>query len=223
MRKVITIAALAALALPATAFAQAPAPKNAAYWCKAQRTAMGETMFKQTYGTNADRSNAYGRCVAKQSRAVAEARESASADCRSERESLGETAFNQKYGKNENDRNAFGKCVSKLTRAEQANRTSAAQQCRAEQNDPNFAASHGGKTFEQFYGSGQSGKNAFGKCVSAKAKALSQAQQQRTLNAAKQCKAERAADPAAFKARYGSNSSKANAFGKCVSMKARSR
>ena len=40
-------------------------------------------------------------------------------------------------------------------------------------------------------------------------------------NAAKACKAERAKDPAAFKTKYGKNPNKANAFGKCVSMKAK--
>ena len=40
-------------------------------------------------------------------------------------------------------------------------------------------------------------------------------------NAAKACKAERAKDPVAFKTKYGKNPNKANAFGKCVSMKAK--
>ena len=43
--------------------------------------------------------------------------------------------------------------------------------------------------------------------------------QQADKNAAKTCKAERAADPAAFKTKYGTNANKANAFGKCVSGK----
>ena len=47
----------------------------------------------------------------------------------------------------------------------------AAQQCKAEQADPNFAASHGGKTFDEFYGTNPNMKNSFGKCVSSKAKA----------------------------------------------------
>ena len=40
-------------------------------------------------------------------------------------------------------------------------------------------------------------------------------------NAAKSCKAERALNPDAFKTRYGTNGNKANAFGKCVSGKAK--
>jgi len=37
--------------------------------------------------------------------------------------------------------------------------------------DPNFAASHGGETFDQFYGTNPNLNNAFGKCVSSKAQA----------------------------------------------------
>ena len=44
-----------------------------------------------------------------------------------------------------------------------------------------------------------------------------------TINAAKQCKSERAANPAAFKAKYGTNETKSNAFGKCVSEKAKAK
>jgi hypothetical protein len=46
----------------------------------------------------------------------------------------------------------------------------AATRCRAEQNDPNFPAKHDGKTFAQFYGTGNL-KNAFNRCVAMKAKA----------------------------------------------------
>ena len=40
-------------------------------------------------------------------------------------------------------------------------------------------------------------------------------------NAAKACKAERAADPAAFTAKWGTNKNHRNAYGKCVSATAR--
>ena len=36
------------------------------------------------------------------------------------------------------------------------------------------------------------------------------------VNAAKACKTERKADPAAFRAKYGTSKNKRNAFGKCV-------
>jgi hypothetical protein len=56
--------------------------------------------------------------------------------------------------------------------------------------------------------------------VSAKSKADTADEQQKTLNAAKACKAERANDPEAFK-HWGTNANKANAFGKCVSATAK--
>jgi hypothetical protein len=37
--------------------------------CRAERTAMGEANFKSTYGTNANKSNAFGKCVSKTVRA----------------------------------------------------------------------------------------------------------------------------------------------------------
>jgi hypothetical protein len=83
--------------------------------------------------------------------------------------------FDQFYGKNDNDRNSFGKCVSGKVQAAQAqneeNLQNAAQACRAERSDPNFAAGHGGKSFTDNYGTNHNKKNAFGKCVSGKAKA----------------------------------------------------
>ena len=66
--------------------------------------------------------------------------------------------------------------------------------------------------------------NAFGKCVSAMAKLQSEteseANQAAEDNAARACKKERGTtseSTAAFKANYGTNANKANAFGKCVS------
>jgi len=37
--------------------------KNAAKACAAERASMGDTAFKDKYGTNADKSNAFGKCV----------------------------------------------------------------------------------------------------------------------------------------------------------------
>jgi cytoskeletal protein RodZ len=118
------------------------------------------------------------------------------------------------------------------------------QQCRAEQADPNFASNHGGKTFAQYYGTNANEANAFGKCVSAKSQAESTTTATTTTttttettttaptttstptttttpprpwNAARACRAERALDRVAFKAKYGTNNNKSNAFGKCVS------
>jgi len=59
--------------------------------------------------------------------------------------------------------------------------SSPAQQCRAEQDDAGFAASHGGKTFAQYYGTNGNAGNAFGKCVSSKAGAQSTSQTTATV------------------------------------------
>jgi hypothetical protein len=111
----------------------------------------------------------------------------------------------------------FGKCVSQWTRTEHQIRNASEASCKAEQADAGFAAAHGGKTFAQFYGTGKNGANALGRCVKGKATAASAKLQKATVNAAKSCRAERALDAAAFKAKYGTGDTKANAFGKCVS------
>ena len=148
------------------------------------------------------------------------ATQDASRMCSALRASLGATTFGQTYGTNASRSNAFGQCVAKLEPVAQQDLLTAAQQCTAEQNDANFAANHAGKTFAQFYGTGNL-KNAYGRCVSMKAKAQEDKQQQAIENAARQCKAERSANPTAFKNKYGTNANKSNAFGKCVSAKAK--
>jgi hypothetical protein len=75
--------------------------------------------------------------------------------------------------------------------------------------DANFKAMFGG------------GKNAYGKCVSKAARLDQKQESEAKSNASKQCKAEEAADPVAFKARYGTGKNGKNAHGKCVSQKAK--
>lgn len=168
MRKLIIVLALALLAISASAVAGTnPTPADqsaAAKQCATERTAMGVPAFKLLYGTNANKSN------------------------------------------------AFGKCVSKLAAQNAKNTTNAAASCRTERTaDP--------AAFAAKYGTGKKHANAFGNCVSGKAKAAAAQQVQATDNAAKACWTERKADLAAFKAKYGTNANKSNAFGKCVSGK----
>jgi hypothetical protein len=99
----------------------------------------------------------------------------------------------------------------------------AAKACKAER------ASLGESAFKTKYGTNANMANAFGKCVSGKAKkaeeeAETEAEEAREQNAAKKCKAERASlGESAFKAKYGTNANKANAFGKCVSKLAKAK
>jgi hypothetical protein len=102
------------------------AEKNAAKKCKAERTKLGAQAFKDKYGTNANRANAFGKCVsgtvkkAEDENEAAEdeqAEKNAAKQCKAEREKLGVQAFKDKYGTNANKANAFGKCVSTLAKA----------------------------------------------------------------------------------------------------------
>ena len=130
--------------------------------------------------------------------------------CSTERNAMGVPAFKLLYGTNANRSNAFGKCVSKRAQQNAKNQATAAAQCRSERAaDP--------AAFAAKYGTGHNHANAFGSCVSGKAKAAAAQQVQATVNAARACWTERKADPAAFKAKYGTNANKSNAFGKCVS------
>jgi hypothetical protein len=93
----------------------------------------------------------------------------------------------------------------------------AAKECRAERGtDPATQ-----EAFRLKYGTNKNGKNAFGKCVSQKTREEAAERKAARANAAKECRAERAPDEAAFNEKYGTNENDRNAFGKCVSGKAK--
>jgi len=140
---------------------------------------------------------------------------SARSDCLKLQAAMGTTAFAQAYL-------MFGACISGYAPVEQQVTTSAKATCTAQQADPNFAATHGGKTFDQFYGSGKKDRNAFDNCVSIVAKANRQAEQQGRINPAQTCRAIRKElGVSLFDLSYGKNKNDRNAFGKCVSATAR--
>jgi hypothetical protein len=97
--------------------------KNAAKKCKAERK-RDAAAFATKYGTNPNKSNAFGKCVSAQEKkadaaeAAEEARENAAKKCKKERTDLGLEAFREKYASptHPNGANAFGKCVSKLAK-----------------------------------------------------------------------------------------------------------
>ena len=129
--------------------------------------------------------------------------------CRAELTAMTAAPFKLLYG---GKSNAFGKCVSRRASQNAANRANAAAQCTSarEADAAGFAAK---------YGIGPNHKNAFVRCVSLTTKAIAAAQVSATINASKQCWSERKADATAFQAKYGPNTNKSNAFGKCVSTK----
>jgi hypothetical protein len=139
--------------------------------------------------------------------------------CKQQLKSMGPTNFQSVYAPTGSGKNAWGKCVSRMAQVKATNATNAAKVCKAERGTTTDSID----AFNEKYGTNRSKSNAFGTCVSQKAKQQTVAQQNATLDAAKSCKAERgttAASIAAFNARYGN---KRNAFGKCVSQKAKTK
>src|SRR5258708_35199083 len=76
--------------------------------------------------------------------------------CKLAQTSMGATLFAQTYATSASKADAFGKCLSKNAATAKQDVSDAAKTCTAQQADPNFAATHGGKTFEQFYGNNTS-------------------------------------------------------------------
>ena len=163
-RALIVCVALAALTVPAVSSAAVSQTdfKNAAKFCKALRADMGADTFKQTFGTNKKKSNAYGKCVSKHARTIDEVHSDAVKNCRAER-GTDPTAFANKYGTGKNKNNAFGKCVSQAQNELKADAAdaieNAAKKCKAERNADRSA-------FASKYGTNANKRNAFGKCVS---------------------------------------------------------
>ena len=176
-KRLYTLAAVLALAVPAIAIADEPSQqnfKNAAKYCKDLRQASGEQNFRSMFGGG---DNAYGKCVSqnakKDQRQEQRAQENAAKTCKAERDKDA-AAFKDKYGSGPNKRNAFGNCVSQTAKANKAeedqtdqNDVTAAKDCRTEKSQ-NPAA------FKQKYGTNWNKSNAFGKCVSQKSHELDQ-------------------------------------------------
>ena len=99
-----------------------------------------------------------------------------------------------------------------------ADKTNAAKQCRAERGETSATR----EAFAVKYGTNANKKNAFGKCVSQKAREEQRERRAARREAAKDCRAERKEiGRAAFAEKYGTNRNNRNAFGKCVSKKAK--
>jgi hypothetical protein len=153
----------------AVAAADQPAPTPADLArdaCKTEKHEMGTQVFKLTYAAKST-SRARAACIAKAQPAAAAEQKNAAQTCKAERDA-DPAAFAAKYGTNANQKNALGKCVSGKTREaveeETEDRVDAAATCKTER-DADAAA------FKEKYGTNKNKKNAFGKCVSATAKA----------------------------------------------------
>src|SRR5690242_915446 len=171
MKTTLLVVAVAALLVPVAALADGstPAPATvASQLCSQLKAQMGAT-FATTYGTNAIKSNAFGKCVAKQAKAAAATVGNALQSCKAE-QAADPAAFDKKYGSNGKDgkngakQNALGKCVSAAVKsandAQSKALTTAAATCKAalKASKADFGAKWGTKP------------GAFGRCVAATAK-----------------------------------------------------
>jgi hypothetical protein len=183
MHRVALVAVLMAVGIPALAAADKPSsagtpnPRSTAQKnCRAQRAQIGDQAFKDLYGTNKNKSNAFGKCVSKQQATVTQVDQQATANasqqCRSQEQTLGEDAFQDQYSTNKNKHNphgtnGFGKCVSTKAKAGAAHANArqnqaiinAARTCKAERKDT------GADAFKAKYATNKNKSNAFGKCV----------------------------------------------------------
>jgi hypothetical protein len=97
-------------------------------------------------------------------------------------------------------------------------KTNAAKECKAERGDTDAAR----EAFAAKYGTNKNGKNAFGKCVSARAKDEQAERKAAKRRGSKDCREERKEmGVEAFRENYGTNRNGRNAFGKCVSKHAK--
>lgn len=130
--------------------------------------------------------------------------------CQSERGQSGRQTFKAAYAARSTSA-AMTACVDKRDGAAETDLKNAAKACKAERAaDP--------AAFTAKYGTNKNGRNAYGKCVSAKAREAAAQQTQARVNAATTCKKLKAEQKADFEQRYGTSR---NAFGRCVSKTAR--
>jgi len=130
--------------------------------------------------------------------------------CRTEKHDMGTKLFKTTYAAKSTSK-AMAACVAKAQPAAATELKNAAQTCKAER-DANAAA------FAVKYGTNENDKNALGKCVSMTSKDAVEETTEDRVDAAKTCKAARAASADAFAEAWGT---KKNAFGKCVSATAK--
>jgi hypothetical protein len=128
--------------------------------------------------------------------------------CKTEKAQMGTKTFKQTYAARSVAK-ATKACLAKQGVVAETELKNAAQECKAEREaDPVAFAD---------WGTNENGRNAYGKCVSSKAKAASEEATADRVSAADTCNTLKQ-DAAAFKTAFGE---KRNAFGKCVSKTAK--
>jgi hypothetical protein len=130
----------------------------------------------------------------------------AKAACTSEKAQMGTKTFTLTYAASSAS-TATTACVAVRGGRAATDLRNAAKACKAERAADAAA-------FTTKYGTNKNGRNAYGKCVSAKARVTAAQQTQARVNAAKACKKLKTEQKVAFEQAYGT---KKNAFAKCVS------
>jgi len=167
-RIALLVAIVASLLVPAGALATGPSKAdktNAAKQCRAERGTISREReaFAAHYGTNANKKNAFGKCVSQKAREEQRERRAAKREARKDCRAEGKKGA------------AYGRCVARKARAEKRKmdradraervaRRNAAKECDDERGDSDMSRA----TFASKYGENANDKNAFGKCVSQK-------------------------------------------------------
>ena len=130
--------------------------------------------------------------------------------CKTEKSEMGTKMFKPTYARQEHREGDEG-LPREAGRGRRDRAQERRQECKAEREADAGAFAD--------WGTNENGRNAYGKCVSCKAKAASEEETADRVSAADTCKTHEAGRRAAFKTAFGD---KRNAFGKCVSKTARS-
>ena len=178
MKKITLVAGLAlALILPLTAVAKPSVDREDRRQAKAEcKTLRGKTAVTREAFLTEYRN--FGACVrstaAEEAQQEQVAHKNASKECKAEREEDPE-AFANTYGTGPKKRNAHGKCVSQKAseneqEADQEDRQDAAAFKNAAKECAEERDTLGDDDFAEEYGRNANDRNAFGKCVSEKAR-----------------------------------------------------
>jgi hypothetical protein len=162
-RRLLVLAAAVLVLTPAAALAAtstSSANANASKQCAALRAKLGEGPFARAFAN-------FGGCVSNFAPLALRNAATAASTCRALRDDAGFAAahdgesFDVYFGTGATRANAFANCVIATIDARIVTEVTAAARCLPEQANVSFAASHGGKTFAQFYGTA----NALKRCV----------------------------------------------------------
>jgi hypothetical protein len=166
-RRVLALAAAVLVLSPAAALAgtsTSNANANASTQCTALLARLGDRPFARAF-------TSFRGCVSDFAPLALRTATLAAATCRAMQADTGFAAahggqsFDAYFGIGSTQANAFANCIAATINARIAAQVAVAAGCLPERASSSFAASHRGKTFAQFYGTGPTLANAFKRCV----------------------------------------------------------